>query len=365
MHPLPSEAKHNYLNYFNYVLKLLGQDNGFDAEVAYTPIGVIAKNISFSFKKGGEEFLVSDFSNIEKSYDYTISQTSAILSVHLSDGPEALPSAKVTLTLEKSGLTIALEDEEPDYELCISGSVALGNNEDLASVCLNKDDGILRSSSGPAVSSFDNAIFNRSNDCALRFFSNEKFAISFDFEKEQYRFSANSDIKLWVEEDVIANRFATNYSPINKNAAPFPPAGWMTWYAVKFDACEQAVLENAQKLKELLGDYGADTVWVDWEWCHSALFDKEPNPEIDFFHPDKGRYPNGLEYVADKISEKGLIPALWVGPTVETTITDFMENNEGVVLADFDTWCARYFYDITHPAYINEFIPLICRTDGL
>lgn len=357
MYSLPSETKHNYLNYYNYVLQLFEQGNCFDAEVIYTPIGVVAKNISFSFKKCGKEFLFSDFSNIEKTYDYTVSQTSAILSVHLSDGPDALPSAKIVLKLEKSGLTIAIDDEKPDYVLCISGSVAFGCIKDLSSVSLNKEDTILRSSLGPAVSSFDNAIFNRKNDCALRFSSSEKFAISFDFEKDQYRFTANSNIQLWVEENVIANRFATNYSPINKNSTFSPPAGWMTWYAVKFDACEQAVLENAQKLKELFSNYGANTVWVDWEWCHSALFDKEPNPEIDFFHPDKGRYPNGLDYVADKISENGLIPALWIAPTIETSITDFMEKHEGVVLADFDTWCARYFYDITHPAYINEFIP--------
>ena len=163
---------------------------------------------------------------------------------------------------------------------------------------------------------------------------------------------------LWVEENVYTNRFHVKYKPINKNSTfPTPPAGWMTWYAVKFDACENAVLENTEKQKELFADYGANTVWVDWEWYHSGFDVEQGEPNIHYFSPDPVRYPNGLKYVSDKIREQGFIPSLWVGPTNEQIITEFMEENEHSIYADRVTWCGRYFFDLTNKAYLEDFVP--------
>ena len=67
-------------------------------------------------------------------------------------------------------------------------------------------------------------------------------------------------------------QYHINYTPLNKNSTfSKPPVGWMTWYSVGFDACEETVLKNARWMSENLKKYGADCIWVDWEWCHKAL----------------------------------------------------------------------------------------------
>ena len=47
----------------------------------------------------------------------------------------------------------------------------------------------------------------------------------------------------------------------------------MTWYAVKFDADEKTILENARAFKEKFGAYNdeAPVIWVDWEWYHRRM----------------------------------------------------------------------------------------------
>lgn len=85
MYTLPSKTKHNYINYFDYVLKLKEQEDCFDAELTYTPVGIVSKNISFSLKKDGKEYLFSDFSNIIKHNGYSSSQSATSLSVSMSD----------------------------------------------------------------------------------------------------------------------------------------------------------------------------------------------------------------------------------------------------------------------------------------
>ena len=132
----------------------------------------------------------------------------------------------------------------------------------------------------------------------------------------------------------------------------------MTWYAVKFDASEKTVLENALFQKEHLKDFGANTVWVDWEWYHKGFdADSVRADGVDTFNPDKEKYPNGLKYVSDKIREMGFIPSLWIGPTNETFETDYLKANPDVLLAKEQCWVGTYFYDITHPKFLNDFLP--------
>ena len=117
----------------------------------------------------------------------------------------------------------------------------------------------------------------------------------------------------------------------------------MTWYAVKFDACEEKVLKNAKWQAENLKDYGANSVWVDWEWCHKD-FAGGRDDETDNCKPDKQKYPRGLDYVASEIKKLGLVPCLWLGFAVEPRISDFMKENPEVVLTEYKWWCGKYFY---------------------
>ena len=154
-----------------------------------------------------------------------------------------------------------------------------GEKEDMFAMCSDRTGSDLRASCGPAASKADDMIFNRHYDHALRFSSNAGLRLHYDFSRECYTFTAGDTVSVSLLENVYAKKFGIPYRPINKKSTfSAPPAGWMTWYAVKFGACEEAVLENARLQRELFGDYGADTIWVDREWYHAALTDEHPSP---------------------------------------------------------------------------------------
>lgn len=54
----------------------------------------------------------------------------------------------------------------------------------------------------------------------------------------------------------------------------------------------------------------------------------------------------------------GFTPALWIGFTVESDMNcEYVKENPEIVLADEKAWCGRYFFDLSHPKYLNEFLP--------
>ncbi len=226
------------------------------------------------------------------------------------------------------------------------------------------NDGVVRCAVGPAASRISDALFDRLSDTALKFSGIEDKSITFDWNEKKYNFSAsvksNTSDKLIisVENELLTKAYNITYSPMNKDRTfSLPPVGWMTWYAVKFNANEEKVLKNAKWMSENLKDFGANCVWVDWEWGHKD-FSGSRTDGTDIFNPDKEKYPHGLKYVSDKIREMGLIPSLWIGFTNETSINEYMKENPDIVLADDVNWCGRYFFDFSHPKYLNEFLPM-------
>lgn len=227
-----------------------------------------------------------------------------------------------------------------------------------------KLDGIIRCAVGPATNKACDALFDRLTDTAIKFSGTENKSIKFNWSNKRYNFSAsiksNSSEKLIisVEEEILTKSFNITYSPMNKDRTfSLPPVGWMTWYAVKFDACEEKVLKNAKWMSENLKKFGANCVWVDWEWGHNDMSGNRSDG-TDIFNPDKKKYPHGLKFVSDKIREMGLIPSLWIGFTNETSVNEYMKENPDIVLVDNIQWCGRYFFDFSHPKYLNEFLPL-------
>lgn len=118
----------------------------------------------------------------------------------------------------------------------------------------------LRGGCGPAVSRWDSALFDRADGSLLQLDKDESLRLGWCLDCRQYTFTAIGRFGVQVYPHYFEDRFHVPYHPLCKTQYPTPPAGWMTWYAVKFDACEQAVLENTKLQKELLADYGADTV---------------------------------------------------------------------------------------------------------
>jgi len=261
---------------------------------------------------------------------------------------------------KNDSVTFEIENLPNGIVPVFEGEFCLGNTSDLLAVCLNRDDELhdLRSSLGPAVSLCDNAVFNRSTDTAVMIEGSVSRRLGFSFDKNVYTFKAEGNLTVTLKERVIENTFHVKYGAINKNSTfKKPPAGWMTWYAVKFDASEKAVLENAAKQKEYFGEYGADAIWVDWEWYHSTLKGTPVSDDIGFMNPDPIRYPCGLKHVSDGIKKLGFTPCLWVAPTVEPDETVTVKKYKDAVYHVGTQWCGRYFFDITHERVLNELIP--------
>ena len=357
MYHVAKQPENRYCNYFDYAVRLNGEAECMRAECMYTPVGKIAESVTVEFKKNDNTYTFSDFGKVCKEYERNWNGADCMLNLKLTEGPTDLAEAQVCMVVKRDGIRITADLGDSGYTAVISGGLIFGKGDSALAVSLDRVGNDLRSAYGPAASKIDDSLFDRDTDRALRLKA-EYLRLKYDFDQEQYCFQAWNELTLWVEENVYTNRFHVKYKPINKNSTfPTPPAGWMTWYAVKFDACENAVLENTEKQKELFADYGANTVWVDWEWYHSGFDVEQGEPNIHYFSPDPVRYPNGLKYVSDKIREQGFIPSLWVGPTNEQIITEFMEENEHSIYADRVTWCGRYFFDLTNKAYLEDFVP--------
>ncbi|MBQ2978212.1 MAG: alpha-galactosidase [Clostridia bacterium] len=243
-----------------------------------------------------------------------------------------------------------------------------GKAEDRMAVRLDGRDDILRSSVGPSSLKHCNSLFAADLDAALSLHSLGEERIYFDWKENCYAFSYETskrdyskrlDFKL--TENLYRNRFHVDYKPLGPAARRDIPVGWMSWYAVQFRAGEKTVLDNARFQKAHLSRYGANTIWVDWEWYHRNHCGME-TPGTDMFHPDQGAYPNGLKYVADEIKKMGFMPALWIGPTCDSAYNEALEQHPDMMMIHKAFWSGQYFLDPSHPAFLNEVLP---RTIGL
>ena len=269
--------------------------------------------------------------------------------------------------LDSTGMKIKTEDIEILIVLK-SGAVSINTSvtvtfeavavgDDLIATS-SKEHKFFRSAFGPAANALDDTLFDRQNDFAITI-DGEVKRFFYSFEKSEWQVFTEITEKLSVtfSENVYSTLYGVNYSPINKNATfKKPPVGWMTWYAVKFDACEKAVLDNARWLSENLKEYGADSIWVDWEWYHRDM-KGERDDGCDVFHPDPQKYPNGLKFVSDEIRNLGLVPCLWMGVCTDPGENDFVKEHPEAVLVHKRVWCGQYFFDFTHPEFLNNFLP--------
>ena len=67
--------------------------------------------------------------------------------------------------------------------------------------------------------------------------------------------------------------------------------------------------------------------------------------------------------MADEIKKLGFIPALWIGATNDPTENEFIQQHPETVLVQKPQWCGQYFMDLTHPLYLEQFLPRVFRPD--
>ncbi len=276
----------------------------------------------------------------------------------LFSGHEKSPAAELIFTLEADSVSMAISD--PELTLELFGTVYWG--EDPTACCTAGRERGLSPASGPFVGLKDNALFDRFSDSVLEFVS--LCHVEYAWERSCFAFTMplHGGIVFKIHEKWMEDHFHTPFKAISKtHGFSTPPVGWMTWYSVKFDACEETVLRNARQLKELFWKYSDKlVVWIDWEWCHADLTGNGLDG-VDVFHPRKDAYPHGLKPVAEAIRELGLEPAVWTAAGNETRLNHLLKKHPDWVLGKFKTWCGHWWVDSSHPEVAAKYIPAVFR----
>ena len=358
---MKTEFNNTYANYFDLAVGIDRDTRSF--RCFREGRGVIAENISLSFESetGEKLFDALSFGKAEFFWEQPPHIPQTKITERLTEGGDGLPAVlDVVYTVTREGIYCEVVGLPDGIVPVFCGSLHYGDGDDSMAVCLDRDKAQddFRSAYGPAVSKIDDSIFDRRTDSAVTVSGSVSHRLCYSWADGCYGFTVKGKLSLTFTDRVYEGKFRTRYKPINKhNTFPKPPAGWMTWYAVMFDACEEKVIANAEWQKKYLADYGADTVWVDWEWYHSAFHNPDASDNIGYFSPYPVRYPNGMKYVSDRIRELGFIPALWIGPTCEPAKTATFEKYIGSVYAERLSWCGKYFFDITDERIRDELIP--------
>ncbi len=284
------------------------------------------------------------------------------LTAVFSSEDENLPKPEIVLTVNARGIALVVR-EIGHYSFVGEGHMFFGGEDAYSINTKDTPSDVIFAAIGPASSKYDNAVFDKNTDRALVIEGCRKLSLSYDFNVKRYGYRIETEsegvaerIRFTVKERLLTDKYDIDYSPMKQRGKyTSPPAGFMTWYSLKFNTCEERVLENAKFQSEKLKDFGADTVWVDWEWCHRR-YERERFDGVDNFNPDPEKYPHGLEYLAKEIKKLGLIPALWLGFTNDACFTDYEREHPEISLSHHDTWSGRYYYDMSHPEYLDGYL---------
>lgn len=355
------ERNNTYANYFDHALSIDPITRRL--KFYYEGRGVIGDDIYVRFLDKDGKMLgdLCSFGAIKYVWDQPLHETYAMVRLDLREGPAPFGElTQVTFRAKRDRVEADADGLPEGVRIEFSGNLYWGELDDSFAMCLDRDgsEDDLRAAYGHAVSTIDDCLFDRKTDMALRLSGRDRSVLDFSHERGCYTFLTEGTLSLESILYVYRTRFRTNYSCINKNTA-FKTAhtGWMTWYSVKFEANEEVVLKNARFQRQFLYDYGAKSIWIDWDWYHEEFGLEDAPKDIGFFQPNKQKYPHGLGYIAQQIKELGFIPVLWVAPTVEPAETEIVKEFRDSLLTDCTTWCGKYFFDISDERVVNELIP--------
>ncbi len=350
-----------YVNYEDYEVMYDTVQHQFDVFYQKMPI-LQAARLSSLYLNGERTVDIADFGICEVDYDVSSKENGFTMQVKFKRTIDDEEAFVFNFLVRPGGVYLKTQL----YDAHITGMVCNGAvcASDVFPVCLTRAATDIRAALGEASTNIDHALYNKKTDTAVVVGQSRRTKLVYDDQNNSYMFTmpvyageSCDEAGISVRTHVLADRYQIPFSPYNrKSTFSTPPVGWMTWYAVKFRASEEIVLKNARWQAEHLKDYGANTVWVDWEWYHEA-FPGDRTDGVNSLRPDPKKYPNGLKYLADQIRSMGLIPSLWIGFTNEPAKNEFIEKYPDIVLVDSVHWCGRYFYDFTNPHYLNEYLP--------
>ena len=359
----------HYINYKDYAVDY--DEKTRKVTVYHEKYGAIVRDLGFRM-----QFTDLNYAYLGERTPKNYPTVHATLERHLASECLALSFAgddimmsffTLRFTLTAEGVKITADvNAEKNYAYYLEGELLWGDGttENVYAMRRTRKNDHLRAAFPGIASPYDDMLLDKANDSALLIRGIKKPNLSCDGEKGTWRFMAayRGDEKITlgfsVEEALYEREYHIHYAPSRKRGDyTRPPVGFMTWYAVKFDASEKTVLENAVIQAEKLRDYGADTIWVDWEWYHTGFDHFET--ECDTLHPLPSAYPNGMKHVAEKIKALGFTPAIWIGATHEVRMTDYLREHPETLLAEHMSWCGPYFFDLTNREYLDHFIPRV------
>ncbi len=313
------------------------------------------------------DYRLTDFTGMHSTLEKHLA--SNCLAVCFTGDNELLGNMTLRFTLDGKVVKITLDaNPERMFTYSFEGTVIFGEDpeQNVYAMSRKRRNNHLRCALGPASDVYDDMLFDKQRDAAIFFEGAAQPNIRFDHVQKAYTFCVEQKggerlgFSIGIKKNLYRDTYGIHYAPaVKRGGRVRPPVGFMTWYAVMFEASEKVVLENAAVQAEKLKDFGADTVWVDWEWYHTGF--EQTEPDCDTFHPLESRYPNGLAHTAEKISRLGFVPAIWIGASHETRETDFIREHPEAVLVERRSWCGPYWFDPTAPAYLEEFIPQVFR----
>ncbi len=150
---------------------------------------------------------------------------------------------------------------------------------------------------------------------------------------------------------------------MNALSWPHIPTGWCSWYYY-FDKVTQAdVIENASYLQAHKDEFPVEYIQID-DGYQSALG--------DWLIPNQ-KFPDGLNYLAESIKERGFKPGIWLAPFMveERSVLyhehpDWMVRNENGEVVWVTNWrgCRVASLDGTHPKaqeYLEHVFSSLCK----
>lgn len=357
------EKKICYCTYKHYLAKFDSSTGTFT--FIHTSTGAMAElRIDGLYFEGKKVITMDAYSACEVGHTFDMENAERKTSLTFIPKCAEHPTFQIFITATAKQIKMQVY-ELLQYEIRLHGKIQHGKANDCFAINA-KDTATeaIHCAIGPAVARYNNAIYNKTTDSAFCVEGCRNLALNYNWKTNEYELLMQTmtegiaeEIVFKLKENILANKYDIDFVPLKKRGKyTAPPAGWMTWYAVKFNASEEKVLENTRFQEKHLKDFGANTIWVDWEWCHKK-YEKERFDGVDNFHPDPKKYPSGLGYVAEKIKKSGFIPALWLGFTNDPGLTDYEINHPEISLAHYETWSGKYYYDVTQPEYLNGFLP--------
>ncbi len=89
------------------------------------------------------------------------------------------------------------------------------------------------------------------------------------------------------------------------------PMGWVSWYSYRLAMTEEIVLANADVVARHFQKYGVNMIHPDHGWQHSDICGHWINND---------RFPNGMKWLSNRLSEMDMTLGLWVAPS---TVSEF------------------------------------------